>query len=386
MATSSIPYRPRTESSNESSSKQNGSSNAIPRTVLPLGKPMPYIIESHEGESITIPGTKSVFRILASAAETDGQMSVFGMDGTLADPPGFHYHNHAHDVFMCTKGRLKVWADEKCRILYPGDFAYVPPGVVHQPMLLDHGPNETMGLVTPGDWVDFFRFVSEAYDGVLCDEFDSRNPGAVFGPKIKEIKEKYDVVFQPQFKGAEVGEWEEGECKLPEGQEAYFLKANTGPCHLLEGLLSRPFVTTKQSKSPTGNFSITSIESSNRMKNSVLGKGFVFEKVHQVYYVLDGAISLTVNGEAGNLVRAGETAFIPAGTEVAIEFVDRYVRFWSYASGDGLEALIAEAGGAFEGKLVPDQTRELDTEKVQQVAERLNVKEGGSRKQLGTTA
>ncbi|KAF2829924.1 RmlC-like cupin [Ophiobolus disseminans] len=370
--TVTLPIRSRVNSTTDT--KPSG--NAIPRTRLPLGKPSPYIISAYEGESITIPGTKSTFRILASAAETDGLISVFGMDGAVADPPGFHYHNHAHDVFMCTKGRLKIWAGDKCRILYPGDFAYVPPGIVHQPQVLDKGVNETMGLVTPGQWVDFFRFVSETYDGVIADEFDTRNTGAVFGPKIREIKEKYDVVFQPQFVGAEVSDFTAEDEKLPEGCEAYFLKANTGPCYLLEGVLSRPFITTKQSAGPTGNFAITSVESSNRHKNGTLSKPFTFEKVHQVYHILDGAISLTVNGEKGNLVRAGETAFVPAGTEVAIEFVDRYVRFWSFASGDGLETLIAEAGTAFEGSIVPDQCREIDVETIKKAAEKINVKVG----------
>ncbi|OAL50284.1 RmlC-like cupin [Pyrenochaeta sp. DS3sAY3a] len=348
--------------------------NSIPRVREPLGKPSPYIIPAYEGESITIPGTKSTFRILASAAETEGLMSIFGMDGTLADPPGFHYHNQAHDVFMCTKGRLQIWAGDKCHILHPGDFAYVPPGVVHQPKLLDKGINETVGLVTPGQWVDFFRFVSEKYDGVVADEFDSRNTGAVFGPRIREIKEKYDVVFQPQYKGAEVSEWTEEDTRIPDGQEAYFLKANTGPCHLLGGVLSRPFITTKQSASPTGNFAITSIESSNRFAENVLGKSFTFKRVHQVYHVLDGAICLTINGASGNLVRAGETAFIPAGTQIAISFMDRYVRFWAYSSGDGLEKVISEAGGVFEGSMVPDQARDLDWEHVQRVSHDLGVK------------
>ncbi|KAF1830367.1 RmlC-like cupin [Decorospora gaudefroyi] len=375
MATTNPPTLPRKDSTINSSPSPPPKSThtTIPRTLVPLGTPRPYIIPAYEGEAITIPGTKATFRILASAAETNGLMSVFGQDGTLADAPGFHYHNHAHDVFMCTKGRLKIWAGEKCRILSPGDFAYVPPGIVHQPQLLDHGPNETMGLVTPGAWVDFFRFVSETYDGVLCDEFDGRNPGAVFGPKMGEIKEKYDVVFQPQFKGAEVGEWTEEECRIPDAQEAYFLKANTGPCHLLEGVLSRPFITTKQSAGPYGNFAVASIESSNRLPNSVLSMPIKFDRVHQVYHVLDGAISLTINGEADNVVRAGESAFLPAGTEVAIEFMDRFVRFWSYSSGDGLEALIAEAGGDYEGKMVTDTPRKVDAEKIRKAAERLNI-------------
>lgn len=348
---------------------------AIPHTLLPPGKPVPYIIPAYEGEAITIPGTKSTFRILASAGETDGLISVFGMDGAVADPPGFHYHNHAHDVFMCTKGRLKIWAGDKCKVLYPGDFAYVPPGIVHQPQVLDKGVNETMGLVTPGQWVDFFRFVSETYEGVVADEFDTRSPGAVFGPKIREIKEKYDVVFQPQFKGAEVSNFTAEDETLPAGCEAYFLKANTGPVHLLEGVISRPFITTKQSTGPTGNFAITSIESSNR-HNTILGKPFTFERVHQVFHVLDGAISLTVNGGEDSLVRAGETAFLPAGTTVTLNFVDRYVRFWSYSSGDGLETLIKKAGQAFEGTVVPDahQCGKIDVERIKRVADEMNVR------------
>lgn len=349
-------------------------SSSIPRVQQPLGKPSPYIIPAYEGETITIPGTKSTVRILASAKETDGLISVFGMDGAVADPPGFHYHNLAHDVFMCTKGHLKVWAGDRCKILGPGDFCYVPPKIIHQPQLLDDGINETVGLVTPGQWVDFFRFVSEKYDGVVADEFDTRNPGDTFGPKFREIKEKYDVVFQREFQGAEVSEWTKEDSVLPdEAGKEYYLKANTGPCHLLEGVLSRPFITTKQSKAPTGNFAITSIESSNRLTNSVLSKPFAFEKTHQVYHVLDGAVNVTVNGNA-NFVRAGETAFIPAGTEAAIEFVDRYVRFWAYSSGDGLESLIAEAGGKFEGTIVPDQSRELDTEALKNAAEKYKVR------------
>ena len=54
--------------------------------------------------------------------------------------------------------------------------------------------------------------------------------------------------------------------------------------------------------------------------------------------------------------------------------MDRYVRFWSYASGDGLETLIAEAGGAFKGKVVPDQTSSVDVEKVREVAKKLSMK------------
>ncbi|CVL05060.1 related to dioxygenase [Fusarium mangiferae] len=341
---------------------------SIPRSDKPAGASTPYIIPSHKGESLTLPGAKSAIRILASAKESEGLISVFHMDGVLGDPAGFHYHNHAHDVFTCTRGQLKVWAGDKCRILSPGDFCYVPPGIVHQPQLL--GPyNETLGLVTPGQWVDFFRFISEQYDGVLAPEFDSRNAMAALGPKIGEITKNYDVIFRPDFVGAEVGEWTEDDTKLPESIQAYYLKADTGPRYLLGGILSRPFITTAQNN---GQFSMTSIESSNMLGGNVLKHAFSFKHVHQVYCVLDGAISVSVDGQVGQ-VGAGDTIFIPAGTQVTVQFEAKYVRFWSFASGDGLEKVIEEAGGSFEGVIVPDEARQVDAGKVREVAEALNA-------------
>lgn len=348
---------------------------SIPRVNEPLGKPSPYIIPAYEGEAIVIPGTRSSIRILASAAETDNLLSVFNMDGTTGDPVGFHYHKAAHDVFMCTRGSVKLQLGDKCKILRPGDFGYAPPGVIHSPQLLD-GVTETIGCVTPGDWVNFFRFVCDKYDGIIGDEYDARNTGAHFGSKMMEIKTKYDVHFVRDHVAAEVSDFGAEDTKLPDGSAPYFLKSDTGPVYLLEGVLARPFITTKQTAHPTGNFAVASIEGSNKLPNSILSKPFTFEKVHQALYVLTGAISITVNGGEPNLVRVGETAFIPAGTEVSIDFVDRYTRFWSFSSGDGLETLIAEAGGAYEGKILPEQNqvRQLDVDALRKTAEKLRIK------------
>lgn len=88
---------------------------------------VPYAIPQLEGERITIPGSKGVFRILASSKQTAGLMAVFQSGAVLSDAPGFHYHNAAHDVFLVSKGYVKLWNGDKCRIMGPGDFAYVPP-------------------------------------------------------------------------------------------------------------------------------------------------------------------------------------------------------------------------------------------------------------------
>jgi hypothetical protein len=77
-------------------------------------------------------------------------------------------NREAHDVFICTKGSLQVWAGEKSRVLYPGDVASVPPVLsIHLPF--DQGSDfgkgtrhsfhllqaqtEFLGLVVPGNWI-----------------------------------------------------------------------------------------------------------------------------------------------------------------------------------------------------------------------------------------
>jgi len=100
---------------------------SLPFSNLPPAERIPYAIPQLEGERITIPGSKGVFRILTSSKQTDGLMAVFTSGSTISDAPGFHYHNKAHDVFLVTKGFLKLYNGDKCRMMGPGDFAYVPP-------------------------------------------------------------------------------------------------------------------------------------------------------------------------------------------------------------------------------------------------------------------
>ena len=100
---------------------------SIPRLDVPPQGGGSYVIPQLGGEIISIPGSRSAFRILASAKQTDGAMSIFSSGSVLADAPGFHHHNEAHDVFLVTKGYMKIWNGNKCKLMGPGDFASVPP-------------------------------------------------------------------------------------------------------------------------------------------------------------------------------------------------------------------------------------------------------------------
>jgi mannose-6-phosphate isomerase-like protein (cupin superfamily) len=342
--------------------------------LLPVNEPPakaePYFIPQLEGEKITIPGSKGVFRILASSKQTQNKIAVFTSGAVLSDAPGFHFHNEAHDVFLVTKGYLKLWNGDKCRILGPGDFAYVPPKVIHNPEML--GPHtELIGLIAPGDWVDFFRYVAEPDDSIIVPEFDNRDLKAHIIPKLMAAGDRFDVQFVRDYQPPMVSDWGEDEERIPDGQESYYLRFMTGPRWMAGGLMSRPFITTKQNG---GRFAIASIETSNNYPPPELfSKDLVFEEVDHCFCVQEGCLSVVLDGHE-TLVREGETLVVPAGSAFSLQARSRYVRVYSFTSGDGLEALIYTAGESYKGFVLPNQAPELELSRLSSALNNLKIK------------
>ncbi|KAI9699213.1 MAG: hypothetical protein M1820_007292 [Bogoriella megaspora] len=342
----------------------------IPRLEQPPKEGGSYIIPQLEGEIISIPGSKSVFRVLTSSLQTGGAMSVFTSGGALADAPGFHHHNEAHDIFIVTKGYMKIWNGDRCKILGPGDFASIPPGVIHNPQVL--GPHsESFGVITPGDWLDFFRYIGETYNGILFPEFDTRNILEHLIPKVKAAAGKYDVIFHPEHQGCAVSEWGPEDEIIPEKTVPYYLKANSGPRWILGGVISRPFITTKQSD---GKFAISSIESSSHYQAAnPLGRRLEFPDTHHCLSVFEGVLEVAVGSASPCRLTEGESIFIPARTPFSLNFVSKFVRFWSFATGDGIESLIHDAGEPFKGYVVPDKAEAWEEKNFEDLCKKHGV-------------
>src|SRR3954468_8451473 len=99
-----------------------------PVTDLP-GSPVPYVQEAGSGRAHLLLG--QVGRTLVGAEESNGLMSVMTCTGPAGRAIPLHSHEAELEVFLCTHGRVQVYAGDESRILTEGDLAVVPPGALH---------------------------------------------------------------------------------------------------------------------------------------------------------------------------------------------------------------------------------------------------------------
>ncbi|KEF58625.1 uncharacterized protein A1O9_06551 [Exophiala aquamarina CBS 119918] len=310
----------------------------------------PYILESLCGEIIYIPLSKSATRLLVTGKESDNAFAIVGTGGAQGDPIGFHYHREAHDVFLCLKGSVNVWAGDQCRTLGPGDLASVPPGTIHQYQILGDY-TEFVGLVVPGGWEEFFRFIGEPYSGPLFPLADERNIFEVLIPKLKAAADKFDMIPVRDHPAVQPQPWQDGhDNKLPGALEPYFLRAGTGLRYLVGGVVVSPLVGAAES---AGRFSIACIEGSSWHKDPVLSETFQFSSVHHAIQVADGHLELTIGDQQANL-SAGETAYIPKTTSFSLRIVSRYIKFYTFVSGNGLIELLCQLGQPYDQTIPPE--------------------------------
>ncbi|KAK4505938.1 hypothetical protein PRZ48_003903 [Zasmidium cellare] len=338
--------------------EQNG--NILRATDLPPGKSgQPYVISTQEGEIIYIPLSKSATRLLVTGKESENAFAIVGSSGSQSDPIGFHYHREAHDVFLCLKGNVNVWAGEKCRTMRPGDFASVPPGTIHQYQVLGNH-SEMVGLIMPGGWEEFFRFIGEPYSGPLWPLDDQRNVFEVLIPKLKAAAEQFDMVPCPQHKQFSPSPWQEDENRLPGKFEPYFLKDGTGPAYLAGGTVVRPLITTAESN---GKFVIGSIEGSSHHHDSDLfagGRKLKFQTTHHAFQLVEGVVEFGLRSSPPAILHAGELVYVPSETELSIRIRSRYAKFYAFSSGKGIVELLCKIGEAYSAPIPPEEAKVLD--------------------------
>ncbi|OGE47465.1 hypothetical protein PENARI_c043G05623 [Penicillium arizonense] len=340
-----------------------------PSTTPPVEAGKAYALESLCGEIYYIPFSKSAMRLLVTGKVSDGAIALVSTGGSGGDPIGFHYHREAHDVFLCLKGHVNVWANSQARTMGPGDFASVPPGVIHQYQILGDR-SEFIGLIVPGGWEEFFRLLGEPYAGAMWPATDDRNPLEVLIPRLKEAAERFDMVPQPHIQAFEPQPWVEGKDNvLPAALRPYFLRAGTEPAYRFGGSVVRVLATTKESG---GKFAIGSLEGSSFHQNEILAAGLVFPSVHHAFHIIEGTFEFQVDAAVVTLT-AAETLYVPKGSRFELRYRSRYAKLYVFASGGGLVELFARTGHEYKLPIIPEIEGAVDLAQFQQISKEMGI-------------
>src|SRR3954453_12448999 len=122
------------------------------RTLAPATSPalpddaVPYVQPAGTGRAHLLLG--QVARAMIGAEQSQDEMSFMPNCGPKARPIPLHFHDRELEVFLCTRGRVQVWADGASRVLSPGDMAVIPAGSVHAYQFDSHF-SEFFGPIPP---------------------------------------------------------------------------------------------------------------------------------------------------------------------------------------------------------------------------------------------
>ena len=66
----------------------------------------------------------------------------------------FHYHPHREEIIYVIYGRAEQWVDGQHRILYAGEMAHIPPGVIHATYNPHKEPLVFLAILSPAKLPD----------------------------------------------------------------------------------------------------------------------------------------------------------------------------------------------------------------------------------------
>src|SRR3954447_17974725 len=321
------------------------------------GEVKPYYLADGDGRAHLLLG--QVGRALASTEETNGAMSVMTALGPTGRPMPFHKHAKEHDFFFCVSGRIQVWADGESRILYPGDIASVPAGVVHAYQFHGHY-SQFMGPITPSGWDRFFDFTGSPYSGPAYPQVDPSPPPF---DKFGAAQEKFAMQSlppDPPYPDAATG----ADDSLPGAPKPYFLRAGEGPRHTLYGQTTFQVLTGAESD---GLFGMTVTEGPH---GSV--PAHVHENTYEAIFCLHGRLRVTADGEDYLLTR-GDFFSVPAGTEHSLSLEGHFTSWATMYGPAGVERFYELAGEVCQERIFVDEPGAVDNDRVAAACSELDV-------------
>ncbi|KAF5630058.1 tetracycline efflux (otrb) [Fusarium sp. NRRL 52700] len=218
---------------------------------------------------------------------------------------------------------------------------------------------ETFNLVTPGDWVDFFRFSGIAFDGLVLPEQSGRDEEKLMATMLA-AKDKFDVHYAHDFNP---------------------LSSATGLKRRINwlSLCRHTFSGQAQDRDgwPAASCLVPSFSRSSAYERSIFKSFAKFATVDHCLFVIEGKLKVEIEGSSGeNVLHDGEAVVISTDRGFKLDFASPFDKFFSVANGRGIEILIQDTGKPFEGFVLPDRAEKLekvDSAKLARVAKEIGA-------------
>ena len=97
-----------------------------------------------------------LYRVLLSAADTGGALSVVDSWCPAGEGPPRHVHDAEDEAFVVISGRMRFWLDGVLSEKGPGETVFIPRGHEHTFQVTEDGPARHLVILTPGGFEGFF--------------------------------------------------------------------------------------------------------------------------------------------------------------------------------------------------------------------------------------
>ena len=159
------------------------------------GRPDAFFLQRGEGEHSML--FTDLFTVLLSGDETGGQFGVFTMQAPRGQLIPAHNHHGTHEVFYVVDGSVRVFVagqdgTKRSRRLGPGDFGFVPAGLVHAYQVEEAA--QVLGVAT-GGFERFFQQMGQPTDHATPDQ----PPFIPDFPRMQAAAQAHDMEFLPDF-------------------------------------------------------------------------------------------------------------------------------------------------------------------------------------------
>ena len=346
----------------------------------------PYVLPAMEGFSFNFNG--QVGRVLASNDSTGGAYTLLSFNSGFTPVGTVHSHSVGSESIYSkfisflisltmlsrlsfiqkinkiikltqnpvVKGSINLWSNNTGRIGTQNDFQLLPPNNTHSFALRDYD-SEAIVSFQPGGYDSLLLLLGAPYNSSTNSPYDPQvfvpinGTAAIANAAKYGINFKFDAKLNLDFTNGTtpdgLGEWHVKNQTLPGREEPYFLASNFGPKFLHRGTYQViiPLATGAETRNAISIATIAMAKSS--LPNLSIKPTFQSFKAPQTFKVLEGQLTVTIGGNAVNLI-AGDTIHIPAGQRFKYESKVFWTRFYSYCSGGGDECLAGRLIGGAE--------------------------------------